>query len=389
MAISEKALPFVYAVTPLIGLAILAVALRLHVRLFLVRNAGADDWLCIAAMVLAIVTYVANMIAVVIGFGKPFPSLSVEDQLHIRQAMWISPAIWGLSSALIKMSIITSYLRIWTVRGVVRLCKVLLVIMTLFGLVLFFGDVLACIPVEVSWQMNTIGDNRCINKPLFLFITSIINIVLDILVYLLPVPLILKLRLPRSQRVALLVPFTIGGVVCVASAMRLVVIHELPNARDESVTGINLSIWSNVEANLAIICACLPALRPIFSRIFPKLLGSVGGSSNNHWFGRRKTQTFNDRGGYRSSHQMYPLSSVDEPAIILPDFKLPIMRNTSHNGEEANDHSWLEEETPACPPELDDAEGYMFIRYGKEQKSTIVVPAPVVVKNFSHPAGHR
>jgi len=35
---------------------------------------------------------------------------------------------------------------------------------------------------------------------------------------------------------------------------------------------INSAIWSAVEVNLGIICACLPTLKPLVSRCFPHLL---------------------------------------------------------------------------------------------------------------------
>jgi hypothetical protein len=33
-----------------------------------------------------------------------------------------------------------------------------------------------------------------------------------------------------------------------------------------------LSIWSSIEVNLAIICACLTTLKPLIVRMFPRLL---------------------------------------------------------------------------------------------------------------------
>lgn len=48
---SKQAIPFVAAVTPFFAIAILAVGLRLHVRVGLLKNPGADDWLCLGAIV--------------------------------------------------------------------------------------------------------------------------------------------------------------------------------------------------------------------------------------------------------------------------------------------------------------------------------------------------
>lgn len=67
--------------------------------------------------------------------------------------------------------------------------------------------------------------------------------------------------------------------------------------------GIHIAIWSSLECNIAIICACVPALKGLASLIFPGLMGAKtqssslpgsGGSGTNssrHGWGSR-----NDRG---------------------------------------------------------------------------------------------
>ena len=49
------------------------------------------------------------------------------------------------------MSIIVSYMRIWSSKRFTLLCRILLTLVGLFGLTLFFGGVLACIPISLSW----------------------------------------------------------------------------------------------------------------------------------------------------------------------------------------------------------------------------------------------
>lgn len=46
--------------------------------------------------------------------------------------------------------------------------------------------------------------------------------------------------------------------------------------------------WTAAECNVAIICSCLPFLRPIISRIFPKLLSTA---SYNRYTTNRPTVT--------------------------------------------------------------------------------------------------
>ncbi|XDG02149.1 hypothetical protein ABKA04_001764 [Annulohypoxylon sp. FPYF3050] len=254
MPISDQAISFVCVVTLILAVAILAVGLRLHVRVSLLKNPGRDDWLCLAAL-----------------------------------TIWISPPLWGLSSSLIKMSILTSYLRIWSDRPFKHLCHILLFLLTLFGLSLFLGGVFACVPIPLSWEPpspTSRSSSQCIDLPQFMFVTSILNTALDLIIFAIPVPLVRRLQIAARQKVALTGVFTIGAVVCVASVMRLVSIYELDPTTDPSEGGIRLGLWSGIESNLAITCACLPTLRPVLARVFPRLLLSATSRSTASW-GRR------------------------------------------------------------------------------------------------------
>lgn len=40
-------------------------------------------------------------------------------------------------------------------------------------------------------------------------------------------------------------------------------------------------VWTAVEVNIAIICCCMPAMRPILSRYFPRIFPDFSGRSTN------------------------------------------------------------------------------------------------------------
>lgn len=67
--------------------------------------------------------------------------------------------------------------------------------------------------------------------------------------------------------------------------MRLVSIYQLQETADPSTSGITLGLWSGVELTLAVICACLPTLRPVLARVFPRLLHTTAAGSASTWIG--------------------------------------------------------------------------------------------------------
>ena len=56
---------------------------------------------------------------------------------------------------------------------------------------------------------------------------------------------------------------------------------------------VGAATWSAIECNVAVICACLPALKPLISRYLPRVVGSRGTASNTnnryntHGYGKR------------------------------------------------------------------------------------------------------
>lgn len=80
--------------------------------------------------------------------------------------------------------------------------------------------------------------------------------------------------IPSSQLISL--P-TYSTRVCIAGIIRTVYIWRTTNETyDETWIGYTLWLWTAVESDLAIICACTPALKPFFKRY---LGGSVSENS--------------------------------------------------------------------------------------------------------------
>lgn len=85
------------------------------------------------------------------------------------------------------------------------------------------------------------------------------------------------------QKLALLAILTIGWFVCVVSILRfntLVVINRHPE--DATYYAAPISYWSSIEMNLSIVCASLPALKPLFVKIVPAFGSRKGSRSRSY-----------------------------------------------------------------------------------------------------------
>ena len=93
---------------------------------------------------------------------------------------------------------------------------------------------------------------------------TIINVVTDFMIYVLPMPTLFYLRLPSSQRIGLMILFGVGGVIVIAGSFRAYWVHYvLYDTYDVTWEGFQLWIWTAVETNVGVICGCIPALKPL------------------------------------------------------------------------------------------------------------------------------
>ncbi|KAK7993561.1 Mitochondrial chaperone BCS1 [Apiospora arundinis] len=267
-------------ITVLVGVACLAVGLRLYTRFGILRNAGLDEYFIGASLIVSLIWYFSHVCATLHGFGRPMDTIEPNARRMLLKAVWLGPAAWGLSSALCKLSIVWQYRRVFPTPGATRLCNYLMGILVVYGLFSLFGAVFRCWPVSSMWDLPLAGVSpestaRCMDLGIFHYVSSGVNIFMDLVIFALPVPLIRRLQISVRQKWALMLVFCFGGFVIIASVIRLIVIKQYVTATDPSKPVVLVALWSGIEINISITCACLATLRPLFSRLFPRLLPSA------------------------------------------------------------------------------------------------------------------
>lgn len=72
-------------------------------------------------------------------------------------------------------------------------------------------------------------------------------------------------------------------------------------------------MWSAIECNTGIICACLPTLRPLINRIWPRFLSTFSGSRSQRNTATDKTPTY--RNGTQNSTIIDPSDDVERMLV--------------------------------------------------------------------------
>lgn len=174
--------------------------------------------------------------------------------------------------ALAKASLLAFYFRMSQLRWL-RITSVTLgLVIVAYSLALIFALVFACTPIRAAWDV-TITNAHCINRPAVYVVLAVLNIATDVILLILPIPLVWKLQMPIVQKIGVVIVFIIGSATCVTSVVRLILLLGIINDPDQSWAVAIPAMWVNIEANLIIICCSLPALRLFMRHFAPKLMG--------------------------------------------------------------------------------------------------------------------
>ena len=96
-----------------------------------------------------------------------------------------------------------------------------LVVIPILGLWMILSSVLFCIPVADFWSPRSL--DRCLPRTPVWFLNAALQIVTDLWIVVLPMPMWAVLRLPRRQKIAVVVLFGLG-VLCVPLDLSVLVV---------------------------------------------------------------------------------------------------------------------------------------------------------------------
>lgn len=85
---------------------------------------------------------------------------------------------------------------------------VVVVLVTLFGIWLVVSYTLACIPIDSFWKQD-VSDRRCLGSQKW-HADAGVNLVLDVAIFCLPLPVVWPMSLPRRQKLWLYIVFALG-----------------------------------------------------------------------------------------------------------------------------------------------------------------------------------
>ncbi|PMD41250.1 hypothetical protein L207DRAFT_581699 [Hyaloscypha variabilis F] len=249
------------------------VGLRVYSRLRFSKQLFEDDWFALISAALLLPTSIIEILTVYKGFGEHLWKISPDQLPRVIEFFYITECFYATPLAFAKISVLLLYLRIfmapwlrfiaWATIGGVAASATITTVIAIFQ----------CIPIQSIW--NPALPKKCIDVNTFSVATSAANTTLDVIIFMIPLPELGTLKLHWKRKIGVFVVFLTGGFATATSISRLFFLVNFATSHDATFDNAPTVIWSIFELNISLICACLPAIRPLLGHYFPNFLGST------------------------------------------------------------------------------------------------------------------
>ncbi|ORY57009.1 uncharacterized protein BCR38DRAFT_355377 [Pseudomassariella vexata] len=231
---------------------------------------GADDWFILASLIVTWAMVAIRWHQILVDhYGFHADELSAATLIDFQKSFLACQEVYFLDALLIKSSLLYMYYRIFGISQ--RFTKILWATWSLvvtYFITCVILSIFSCHPVSLLWDRSQPGN--CIDEVNFFRSNGIVNMLLDVIVFCLPLPMVWRLHMGFRQRLVSTGIFLLGGFVCVVSILRIITFDHM-NPTDFTYTNVHTGIWSLVEQSTAILCACLPTLKPLLRRVPPTI----------------------------------------------------------------------------------------------------------------------
>ncbi|KAI1186707.1 hypothetical protein F5B17DRAFT_351684 [Nemania serpens] len=221
---------------------------------------GYDDYLILWATITAVAECIAGLVyGPPHGLGRHVQVLKPGSISEYLQGDYIFSHFYDFAIASTKLSILALYHRIFatTRMRLVILITAGFVFAWLVEMEIVLG--LGCQPIQAWWDSSLDATAKCVDKVAFTYSTNILNLLFDLWIFIMPIPIILKLNVSKGKRIALCCLFSVGLGVCGLSIARLSVVFSA-GSDDVTWNEVPLGILSALEPCGAILCANLPII---------------------------------------------------------------------------------------------------------------------------------
>ncbi|ROW16865.1 hypothetical protein VPNG_01759 [Cytospora leucostoma] len=255
-------------------LATAAVVLRFKARRITGQKLGSDDWTILAALILAIGITIDILIMTQRGglgthaqYNDDGDPLDPEAILVFGKTSYVLEVMTCPAVGLTKISVLLMYKRIFTTRLFKTMVWILAVLVIVWTASFTFALIFSCTPIASQWDFSI--EFTCVDQVALMVTLMATDVATDVMILLLPIYKTSQLQMPLTRKIQVIGIFLLGGLVSIVGIIRIHFGTQVFNVLDSSPAADTtwlyapLFYWTIVETHVGVLCACLPALRPV------------------------------------------------------------------------------------------------------------------------------
>ncbi|MCJ1438932.1 hypothetical protein MMC27_008322 [Xylographa pallens] len=258
------------------------------------------------------------------GMGRHVVAVTTNQLILWLKLEVVEEYLYIISVTLPKLCILALYLRIFTTKSYRWAAYGIAGVLILNLITNIILSSLLCQPYAFNWDKTILGGS-CIDLIAVYRWVSIPNLVTDMAILALPLPIIWRLHTNRRQKIGLTITFLTGSLGIITAIVRLVSFFDTDLFADPTYNSVTTMTWTLVEPGVYLIASCLPSLRSLskyfkdakLSAMYSRLLGY--GSRFSSRRSTRDVSLLGDKADMSSSTtgsraRYIPLGEVKQPS---------------------------------------------------------------------------
>lgn len=201
-----------YAITSVGNvLMLLFLGQRLYTKIFLANGFQLDDAFLVFSWILSLIVQGFMLWSIAIDSqGVHAWEMPIERYEKYLLSQYTAGSLFVPCASLAKIAILIFYLSLSPVQWFRTCVWATIALISVYSPIIFFMLLFTCRPVSSVFDLSVTAES-CLDQTSLYIATAVMNILTDVILFVMPIPMILGLRMPVAQKWGVIAVFAIGS----------------------------------------------------------------------------------------------------------------------------------------------------------------------------------